>query len=84
MAAASGTDSYSGVQEKENYHVQRSSLGESNEAEREAAYVDKDAVPVNIQESNISGDASSDSIKEVFDVEAIDPVLSKKKNGTGK
>lgn len=69
-------DSQSGVQEKENYHVQRSSSDKNDEGATKEAHDDKAA---NVQEPNISDDSSSDSVKEVFDVEEIDPVLSKKR-----
>jgi hypothetical protein len=73
MAVISETDAYSGIQEKENYH-QRS----SDENAAKEAYYEKAAVPVNGQELNTSDDTSSDSVTEVFDLVAIDPVLSKK------
>ena len=76
MAATTRTHSHHSVQEKENYQGQHSSSDKSSE---EIATKDaKIAIPVNIREPNLSDDVSSDSVKEVFDIEAIDPILSKK------
>lgn len=74
MAVTPETDSSSGGDEKKNYRVQHSSY----ENAANEAYDEKAAVPVKVQESNISADPSSDSVNEVFDLVAIDPVLSKK------
>jgi len=77
MAATSGINSYSGVNEKDG-NIRRSSSENSEKAAKKGVYDDKAALPVNMQEPNLSDGASSDSIQEVFDIEAIDPVLSKK------
>jgi hypothetical protein len=76
MAATSSITPYNGLQEKGNHRVQRSSSDKSDKGATKEAYDEKDGIPV--QDSNLSDDASSDSVKEVFDVEAIDSVLSKK------
>ena len=72
MAATLGIDS------KDDGGVRRSSSDNSEKDATKEVYEDKKAVPVNVQEPNLSDDTSSDSVKEVFDIEAIDPVLSKK------
>jgi hypothetical protein len=77
MGTTSGSDSDRGVHEKEVHHVQKSSLDRSDE-EKKAQYDDKLVVAGTVQGPDSSDDTSSDSVKDVFDAEAIDPVLSKK------
>lgn len=74
MATLSETDS----QEKDTYHVQTSGPDDSNHSTLQEKYDEKSAVPVRVQDPNALDDASSDSIKEVFDVQSIDPVLARK------
>jgi hypothetical protein len=57
--------------------VQDASLGKRASAASKEAYLDKGADPLDVQEHGFD-DASSGSIKEVFDVESFDPVLAKK------
>jgi hypothetical protein len=78
MAATSDTDAHSVIREKDNYQAQPQSSSEKSDDDATKESFGKVKFPVNIQEPNLSDDGASDSIKEVFDIEAIDPVLSKK------
>lgn len=78
MAAISDPDLYGSLQEKGNPTVERSSSDKSGEGAGKEGYDEKAAAPVNVRKPNSSDDSSSDSINEVFDSEAIDPVLAKK------
>lgn len=73
MGTISRSDSDRGVHEKEVHHVQQSSLDRSDE-DRKAPYNEKSVLAGTV----LGGDSLSDSVKNVFDVEAIDPALSKK------
>lgn len=75
MAAISRPNSFNGLQEKSLHHFQRSSSDKSDRGATKEAYDEKEAVPVDVQDPNTFDE---DSVKEVFDVEAIDLVLSKK------
>jgi hypothetical protein len=77
MGTTSGSDSDRGVREKEVHIVQQSSLDKSDE-ESKALYNEKSVLAGTVQGPVSSDDVSSDSVKDVFDAEAIDPVLSKK------
>jgi hypothetical protein len=63
----------SGLQEKEPYHTRRSHSSLTDE--KDTAPASKD---VQVQERNDEDSSSDHSIKEVFDVEAIDPILARK------
>lgn len=66
------------LQEKDNSTIQRSSSDKSDEGTEKERYDDKAAIPVRVEDAIIVDDVSSDSVREVFDSTAIDPVLSKK------
>ena len=73
MAAISVPCVPNDLEENESYRIQRSSSDKSDVVGSE-----KSAIPVDAREAGNSDDTSSDSIKEIFDVRAIDPVLSRK------
>lgn len=65
--------------EKGHQHIARSSSDKSVEGGVKEIYNAKTSVSGKVQGTNLAGDtSSSDSMKEVFDIGAIDPVLSKK------
>ena len=66
------------LQDKRNSTIQRSSSDKSDEGTEKERYNDKAVTPVRVEDAIILDDESSDSVKEVFDSTAIDPVLSKK------
>lgn len=66
---------YSGTQGKDTSQVQRSS---SEQLDQDSVKEANEKVAVASTTLDISDDSSTDSVKEVFDIEAIDPVLSKK------
>ena len=75
---AFGLDSRSSsVREKEHQHIQSSMLNEKGAGAADVEVFGKRVHPVVVQE-NSSDDASSNSIKEIFDVQRFDPVLAKK------
>ena len=67
----------SGLQEMAHHQVQDASLGKRASAASKGAYLGKGADPLDVQKQGFD-DASSGSIKEVFDVKSFDPVLAKK------
>ena len=73
MAEISDSGPKNDFDEKRPYDVHRSSSDKSDGVGNE-----KSAVPVYTQDADTLEDTSPDSIREVFDVKAIDPVLSKK------
>jgi hypothetical protein len=73
MAAVSAPCLQNDLQEREPYGIHRSSSDRSDIVRNE-----KSAIPVETREAAIFDDTPSDSVKEVFDVTAIDPVLSRK------
>lgn len=76
---APGIPAYLGLQAKQEHHIHGSA------SNRKASVVSKEAEaygsgipdPANVQERS-SDDDSADSIKEVFAIDAIDPVLARK------
>jgi hypothetical protein len=73
MAVISGSGPQNQFDEKNPYDIHRSSSDKSDGVGNE-----KSPLPVLTQEADNSDDTSSDSLREVFDVKSIDPVLSKK------
>jgi hypothetical protein len=73
MAAISVPCVPNDLQEKEPYGIQRSSSDKSDVVGNE-----KSAIPEEAHESSNLDNTPPDSIKEVFDVTAIDPVLARK------
>ena len=59
------------------HQVQDASLGKGGSAASKEAYLVNGADPLDVQQHGFD-DASSGSIKEVFDVQSFDPVLAKK------
>lgn len=66
----------SGLEKEGGQRVQDSNLVDDNVIRSKEEDIGKDVHPVEIQEQN--SDDTSASIKEVFDVQAIDPVLARK------
>jgi hypothetical protein len=77
MGTTLGSDSDRGVSEKETHHVQQSSL-DGSDGERKDPHNEKSILAGTVQGPDSSDDTSSGSVKDVFDAEVIDPVLSKK------
>jgi hypothetical protein len=72
MAPISSTGIHNDLQEKGPLDIHRSSSDKSDEGN------DKAVASVQTHDTDHFDDTSSDSVREVFDVKAIDPVLSKK------
>ena len=78
MAATPEIESSNGAQEMEHRNFQHSSSTMGDADIKNEILGEKIQGPVYTQNPDISDDLSEDSIKDVFDVEAIDPVLSRK------
>jgi len=75
MGTTSGSDSDRGAREKE---VVPQSSSEKSVREPRIQYDEKTSIVTKLQDANAPDDTSSGSVEDVFDVEAIDPVLSRK------